>query len=571
MSVRKTSLSSGGGGSITIGPPVSGLSIAGDELSLAFASASSPGAVSIAEQHLAGNKIFDASVGIGTTGSPGQALHIANGNALLDGASENAIIVKRTGVIGLRTDPIFSIGRIIAGGVNEPVFRWMYQDSVQAERQVLDIESTGTFANILDNTRRSMFESYRVANTVFPTFRLNDEPDMTLEMGAGGSRVAIGGMVRTGGNLVTVTTQTNHGFGTGQSVRMTPGEANFATGTFTVTVTGVKAFTYAQAGSNVSSTALAYVSADTDVYLRRNGYASLDVQLAGVSKAVVYTTSLTLQDGVALTSAMASGSNAVNLLNGARLNFSTADASAYLYRSAANTIRTPGAVTVDGAFSSNVASGSNAVSLLDGARLNLSTGDASAYLYRSAANTIRTPGALTVDSALSSNVASGSNAINLLDGARLNFSTGDASSYLSRTSANVVASAAGFTVNGLLTTNDVRPAANNALDIGTTGLRFRDHFYSRQMNLTSGDSSASPGNATINAPCGKSAIASTASACVITNSRVTTSSLIFITPLDNDTTLTSWKAVPTANTITVTGNAVAAATWKFQWLVVEAG
>lgn len=40
------------------------------------------------------------------------------------------------------------------------------------------------------------------------------------------------------------------------------------------------------------------------------------------------------------------------------------------------------------------ASGSNAVSMLDGARLNLSTADASAYFARSAANTIQTPGSL---------------------------------------------------------------------------------------------------------------------------------------------------------------------------------
>ncbi len=50
-----------------------------------------------------------------------------------------------------------------------------------------------------------------------------------------------------------------------------------------------------------------------------------------------------------------------------------------------------------GAYFSNVVSGTAAVNLLDGARLNFSTADASAYLYRSAANTLRTPGSLTVD------------------------------------------------------------------------------------------------------------------------------------------------------------------------------
>lgn len=53
--------------------------------------------------------------------------------------------------------------------------------------------------------------------------------------------------------------------------------------------------------------------------------------------------------------------------------------------------------TFDALITSNVASGSNAVKLLDGARLNFSTSDTSAYLYRSAANVIRTPGTFAVD------------------------------------------------------------------------------------------------------------------------------------------------------------------------------
>lgn len=93
-----------------------------------------------------------------------------------------------------------------------------------------------------------------------------------------------------------------------------------------------------------------------------------------------------------------------------------------------------GVKTFSSAMTSSVASGSNAINLLDGARINLSTGDASAYWYRSAANIIRTPGALTVDAAfvgstgafsgnISSTVASGSDAITLTSGARLKFGT----------------------------------------------------------------------------------------------------------------------------------------------------
>lgn len=66
---------------------------------------------------------------------------------------------------------------------------------------------------------------------------------------------AIGGVVRTGGNLVTVTTPTAHRFKPGDSVVLSPGEANFAAGTKTViTVPTGFTFTYNEAGLNVAST-----------------------------------------------------------------------------------------------------------------------------------------------------------------------------------------------------------------------------------------------------------------------------------------------------------------------------
>ncbi len=55
----------------------------------------------------------------------------------------------------------------------------------------------------------------------------------------------------------------------------------------------------------------------------------------------------------------------------------------------------PQGVSSAALLSSSVASGSDAVKLLDGARINLSTADASAYFHRSAANTINTPGTLS--------------------------------------------------------------------------------------------------------------------------------------------------------------------------------
>ncbi len=59
-----------------------------------------------------------------------------------------------------------------------------------------------------------------------------------------------------------------------------------------------------------------------------------------------------------------------------------------------------GVKTFSSAVNSSVASGSDSVKILDGSRINLSTGDASAYLARSAANVINTPGKLTATTGL---------------------------------------------------------------------------------------------------------------------------------------------------------------------------
>ena len=80
---------------------------------------------------------------------------------------------------------------------------------------------------------------------------------------------------------------------------------------------------------------------------------------------------------------------------------------------------------------------------------------------------------------------------------------------------------------------------------------------------------AEPGNCTISYPSGRAAIALGASSVVITNTLVTTASMCFIAPLENDATLVTWKAVCTANTITVTGSAAATADWPFYFFIVQ--
>ncbi len=86
---------------------------------------------------------------------------------------------------------------------------------------------------------------------------------------------------------------------------------------------------------------------------------------------------------------------------------------------------------------------------------------------------------------------------------------------------------------------------------------------------TKGDSTGTPGDATINLNAGRSAFAIGASVVVITNNRCAVTSDCFVTFLNLDATLTRMAAVCTANTITVTGNTVATAATSFSWLLVE--
>lgn len=81
------------------------------------------------------------------------------------------------------------------------------------------------------------------------------------------------------------------------------------------------------------------------------------------------------------------------------------------------------------------------------------------------------------------------------------------------------------------------------------------------------DNSGTPGNSTADRPIGKNAIAVGASSVVITNSLVTASSHIVITPHARDATCKELIAVPAAGSFTVSGTANATAALPFSWRV----
>ncbi len=87
--------------------------------------------------------------------------------------------------------------------------------------------------------------------------------------------------------------------------------------------------------------------------------------------------------------------------------------------------------------------------------------------------------------------------------------------------------------------------------------------------VETGDSSASPGNATISLKAGSSAIAAAATTCVITNTLAAVGDTLNLTLLDHDTTLTRLKYSMANGSFTVTGNASATATTKFTWQLIK--
>lgn len=142
----------------------------------------------------------NGNIGINlSTNMPGQLLHLGDGNILLEGGGETAMLFKLgttlDGVTPLGAthpnapfvNPIFQIGRVIEGGDGAPQFRWMYSDDNKGERVVFELDSEGILSSVRQTgVRGSHFEAHRSGDT-HPLFRLNSFPHMQLQMGNGGT------------------------------------------------------------------------------------------------------------------------------------------------------------------------------------------------------------------------------------------------------------------------------------------------------------------------------------------------------------------------------------------------
>lgn len=107
------------------------------------------------------------------------------------------------------------------------------------------------------------------------------------------------------------------------------------------------------------------------------------------------------------------------------------------------------------------------------------------------------------------------------------------------------------------------------LECGASGAAVMAIAPSGRIDQQGVDSSASPGAQTSNKPVGKNAIAAGASSVVVTNSLVSATSMIFITPHARDATCKELIAVPAAGSFTVSGTANATAALPFSWRIVN--
>lgn len=138
----------------------------------------------------------NCNVGIGVP-YPGEKLHLGDGNFLIEGGGETAIIMKRdvsfTSIpSGTSKNPTFYFGRIVQAGDGDPEFRFLYKDdSLGKEIPIFEFDRKGIIASVKpappsEQYRGSHFEGF-FKDAQYPYFRLNSYPRMRLEMGEGGN------------------------------------------------------------------------------------------------------------------------------------------------------------------------------------------------------------------------------------------------------------------------------------------------------------------------------------------------------------------------------------------------
>lgn len=210
------------------------------------------------------------------------------------------------------------------------------------------------------------------------------------------------------------------------------------------------------------------------------------------------------------------------------------------------------------------AAGLNAIQMVTGARLKLGTGTTD-YLESNGATVINAGGAFSAATSVTMNSGFNGPSGPIIQAGIVTI--GD-----SVMRGNVASNAASVAVSFANTTALAAAGAQVAAffnDLYSTKVLAIDQA-GKLVHPTAGNSTGTPGNATLNTPSGRSAFAAAAATCVITNSLVSATSQVYVAVQTADATLTFIKSVvPAAGSFTVTANAAATGTTNFCWFVVN--
>lgn len=236
------------------------------------------------------------------------------------------------------------------------------------------------------------------------------------------------------------------------------------------------------------------------------------------------------------------------------------------------------------AFVSTQASGSNGFTLnTAGARFKFSSGGTTDYFSSDGAALITAAGSLTVVGAIASGSSSTtgtasfsgatsvqiSHASGLLWFSNTAGTTGRIVSAISAANAGATAASAAIKIYP----DSALDAADWVMSVGTSGnaASLLAVDYSGKTFQPTTDSSGTPGAATINKPSGVSAIATGASSVVISNTLVTATGGIFISPRARDATglIPTVTARTAATSFTVSTTANCTADLIFDWWMVN--
>ncbi len=218
-----------------------------------------------------------------------------------------------------------------------------------------------------------------------------------------------------------------------------------------------------------------------------------------------------------------------------------------------------------GGFWSKVPATNNAVAMLDGARVNFSTADSNAYLYRPSANTIYTPGQLggSVVYAAEFNVGAAASGAYIepayYSGYYSIMMRGNADNGAGKASVWIGATTA------LAETEDLLALVNSPSSGGARKFAVKP---SGKVGQAGTDGSATAGAQTIDKPVGKGKIASGATTVVITNALCASGSIVFISWEGDHGAARSW-VVPGSGSFTVNLSGAASGDTVFSFEVKD--